>query len=82
MRGLVERGRDRLESGASSLDVVVEIVGELEASGLYVAGRGASPNTAGLYELDACVMDGRRKTAPERSPPWSVSSRRSKRPAP
>ena len=59
MRGLVERGRDRLASGAPALDVIVEIVGELEASGLYVAGRGASPNTAGLYELDACVMDGR-----------------------
>ncbi len=63
MRGLVERGRDRLRSGASALDVVVEIVGELEASGLYVAGRGASPNTAGLYELDACVMEGRHSRA-------------------
>jgi L-asparaginase/beta-aspartyl-peptidase (threonine type) len=63
MRGLVERGRDRLAWGASALDVVVEIVGELEASGLYVAGRGASPNTAGIYELDACVMSGRDKRA-------------------
>jgi isoaspartyl peptidase/L-asparaginase-like protein (Ntn-hydrolase superfamily) len=59
MRRLIENGRDRLASGASALDVVVEIVGELEASGLYVAGRGASPNTTGIYELDACVMDGR-----------------------
>jgi isoaspartyl peptidase/L-asparaginase-like protein (Ntn-hydrolase superfamily) len=63
MRGLIERGRDRLASGASALDVVVEIVGELEASGLYVAGRGASPNTAGIYELDACVMDGHESRA-------------------
>ena len=59
MRELIELGRDRLALGGPALDVVVEIVNELEASGLYVAGRGASPNTAGLYELDACVMDGR-----------------------
>ncbi len=58
MRGLIEAGRDRLMAGASALDVVVETVGALEASGLYVAGRGASPNTEGRYQLDASVMDG------------------------
>ena len=47
MRGLIEAGRDRLRSGSSALDVVVETVAGLEASGLYVAGRGASPNTDG-----------------------------------
>ena len=59
MRGLVEAARDRLRGGASALDVAVETVRELEASGLYVAGRGSSPNTKGEYELDASLMDGR-----------------------
>jgi len=58
MRGLVEAARDRLQSGVSALDVVVETVAALEACGLYVAGRGASPNLSGIYELDASLMDG------------------------
>lgn len=63
MRGLAEAARDRLAGGASALDVVVETVEALEASGFYVAGRGASPNTAGVYELDASVMDGATRQA-------------------
>ncbi|MBX3481289.1 MAG: isoaspartyl peptidase/L-asparaginase [Caulobacter sp.] len=58
MRGLVEAARDALKAGASALDVAEQTTRELEASGLYVAGRGASPNTDGVYELDAAIMDG------------------------
>jgi len=58
MLGLAEAARDRLAAGASALDVAVETVMALEDSGLYVAGRGASPNLAGDYELDASLMDG------------------------
>ena len=57
-RGLVEAARDRLAAGASALDVAVETVRALEDSGLYVAGRGASPNSIGEYELDASIMIG------------------------
>lgn len=58
MRGLIEAGRDRLISGASALEVVVETIAALEISGFYVAGRGASPNRSGIYELDASLMHG------------------------
>ncbi len=47
-----------LISGQSALDVVEAAVTELESSGMYVAGRGSAPNTAGYVEMDASIMHG------------------------
>ena len=52
-----------LAEGRSALDVVEHAVAELEACGLYVAGRGSAPNSAGHVELDASIMDGRSREA-------------------
>ena len=52
-----------LAAGRSALDVVEHAVCELETCGLYVAGRGSAPNTAGHVELDASIMDGRSREA-------------------
>ncbi len=58
LRDLTENCEARLIAGGSALDVVEHAVAELESSGLYVAGRGSAPNTAGYVELDASIMHG------------------------
>ena len=63
MQGLLEKGKAMLEAGRTALDTAETMVRELEACGLHVAGRGASPNTDGVYELDASIMDGRARRA-------------------
>ncbi|MCG2842119.1 isoaspartyl peptidase/L-asparaginase [Sandaracinobacter sp. RS1-74] len=55
---LVDEGEARLASGESAFNTVEWAVGELEASGLYTAGRGSAPNRAGVVEFDASIICG------------------------
>ncbi|MDG1726763.1 MAG: isoaspartyl peptidase/L-asparaginase [Emcibacteraceae bacterium] len=55
---LAKEGEALLKTGETSLDVVKIMVANLESSGLYVAGKGAAPNIAGQFELDASIMEG------------------------
>ena len=60
---LIARGGVMLETGRTAIDVVCEVTAELEACGLYVAGRGSAPNVEGIVELDASIMDGATRRA-------------------
>ena len=63
LRNLALECEALLADGRSALDVVEIAVFELENSGLYVAGRGSAPNTAGYVELDASIMHGPTRAA-------------------
>jgi beta-aspartyl-peptidase (threonine type) len=58
LRTLANECEALLSSGRSALDVVEIAVTELERSGMYVAGRGSAPNSAGYVEMDASIMHG------------------------
>jgi L-asparaginase / beta-aspartyl-peptidase len=63
MTGLLERGAGMLSRGENALEVVTCMAEELEACGLHLAGKGAAPNAAGKFELDASIMDGASRNA-------------------
>lgn len=60
---LAAEGERLLKAGDTALDVVEIMVAKLESSGLYVAGKGSAPNTAGQVELDASIMEGHTQNA-------------------
>lgn len=63
MSGLLKQGGEMLAGGASAVSVVRDMARELETCGHYSAGKGASPNQDGGWELDAAIMDGETRKA-------------------
>jgi len=52
----VDAGWAVLEAGGPALDASIAAVASMESSGVFNAGRGAVPTTAGTVETDAAVM--------------------------
>lgn len=52
-------GWKNLSQGASALDAATQAVVLMENSGLFIAGKGAGPNSEGVYELDSSIMEGK-----------------------
>lgn len=59
LRVALTLGRDMLEEGATSLDVVEAVVTSLEDAPEFNAGKGSVFTHEGAHELDAAIMDGR-----------------------
>lgn len=59
LRNALEIGRQGLEAGDSSVDVVERVVRHLEDSPLFNAAKGSVFTHEGTHELDAAIMDGR-----------------------
>jgi isoaspartyl peptidase/L-asparaginase-like protein (Ntn-hydrolase superfamily) len=57
-RSVVTEAQGELATGATSLDVVVNVIVKMEDSGLFDAGKGSFRNTAGFTETDASLMEG------------------------
>ncbi len=55
----LQLGKNLLEQGAASIDVVEKVVNYLEDDPKFNAGRGAVYTSAGTHELDASIMDGK-----------------------
>lgn len=59
----LEAGESVLREGGSAMDAVEAAVCALEDEPLFNSGRGAVYTSAGAQEMDACVMDGRDRSA-------------------
>jgi len=59
LQQVLQQGREMLQRGDHSLDVVESVIRALEDDPLFNAGRGAVFNSEGKHELDASIMDGR-----------------------
>jgi len=63
MRETLRARAGALSAGASAVDVVETMVAALEDCGHHIAGRGASANAVGQWELDAAIMEGEARQA-------------------
>lgn len=61
LKKALETGRKILADGGESLDAVEQVIRVLEDDPNFNAGRGAVYNSVGGHELDASIMDGRKK---------------------
>lgn len=59
LKTVLHQGRRRIEEGNSALEVTWSVVGLLEESGFFNAGRGAIPQEDGIIRRDIGTMDGR-----------------------